>query len=93
MIKHFLKITWHTWKTRWTIQKEFEPLDKSKKEKIIGEAFHGIVFADEIAMFEVIDPKAEKRNYKELFRYDQIRNYKVYVVENTGEGKNILRLV
>lgn len=44
-------------------------------------------------MFEVIDPKAEKRNYKELFRYDQIRNYKVYVVENTGEGKNILRLV
>lgn len=68
-------------------KKEFEPLDKSKKEKIIGEAFHGIVFADEIAMFEVIDPKAEKRNYKELFRYDQIRNYKVYVVENTGEGK------
>lgn len=68
-------------------KKEFEPLDKSKKEKIIGEAYHGAIFADDIAMFEVIDPKAEKRNYKELFRYDQIRDYKVYTIENTGEGK------
>jgi len=67
-------------------RKAFEPLEKDKKERFVHEGFYGIVFADEIAMFEVIDPKADKKNYKELFRYDQIKDYEVYKKENTAEG-------
>lgn len=68
-------------------KKEFEPLSKDQKERFVHEGFYGIVFADEIAMFEVIDPKAEKKNYKELFRYDQIKDYEVYKKENmSSEG-------
>ncbi len=49
--------------------------------------FGGIVFADSIAMFEVIDPETKKRECKELFRYDQIANYERYAEENnSGEG-------
>ena len=71
-------------------KKEFEPLDKSKKDRIVREGYYGIVFADDIAMFEVVDPKADKkRNYKELFRYDQIKDYEVYTKDNmsTEGGK------
>lgn len=69
-------------------KKEFEPLDKKQKDRIVHEGYHGIVFADDIAMFEVVHPKANKKNYKELFRYDQIVNYKVYTVNSmsTEEG-------
>lgn len=67
-------------------QKVFEPLSKEQKDRFIHEGFYGIVFADEIAMFEIIDPKADKKNYKELFRYDQIKDYEVYKKENTAEG-------
>lgn len=74
-------------------KKEFETLDKKSKERIVHEGYFGIVFADEIAMFEVIDPKAEKKNYKELFRYDQIKDYEVYKKENIGqEGKKYLEV-
>jgi hypothetical protein len=64
----------------------FETLDKSEKIRIIGEAFYGIVFADSIAMFEVINPMATKKNYKELFRYDYIKNYTIYTIPG-GEKK------
>lgn len=64
--------------------KEFEPIDKKQKERIVHEGYYGICFADDIAMFEVIDPKASKRNYKELFRYDQIKDYEIYAVNNTS---------
>ena len=67
-------------------QKVFEPLTKEQKDRFVHEGFYGIVFADEIAMFEVIDPKADKKNYKELFRYDQIKDYEVYKKENMAEG-------
>ncbi len=69
-------------------KKEFESLDKKKKERIVNEGFYGMVFADDIAMFEVVDPKASKKNYKELFRYDQIKDYEVYTKANmsTTEG-------
>ena len=68
-------------------KKEFETLDKSKKERLVKEGYYGVVFADEIAMFEVIDPKAEKKNYKELFRYDQIKDYEIYTKDNmSSEG-------
>ena len=62
----------------------FETLDKSKRERFVHEGYYGLEFADEIAMFEVIDPKANKRNYKELFRYDQIKDYEIYSKPNTS---------
>jgi len=65
-------------------KKEFESLDKKQKERIVHEGYFGIEFADDIAMFEVIDPKANKRNYKELFRYDQIKDYEIYTKANTS---------
>ena len=71
-------------------KKEFETLDKKKRERFVHEGYYGLEFADDIAMFEVIDPKASKRNYKELFRYDQIKDYEIYAKPNTstGEGQN-----
>lgn len=68
-------------------KKEFETLDKKQKDRIVHKGYYGICFADDIAMFEVIDPKANKRNYKELFRYDQIQDYEVYTVDSTGEDQ------
>ena len=70
-------------------KKEFETLDKKQKERFVHEGYYGLEFADKIAMFEVIDPKAKKRNYKELFRYDQIKDYEIYAKPNntTGEGQ------
>ena len=70
-------------------KKEFETLDKGKRKRYVHEGYYGLEFADDIAMFEVIDPKANKRNYKELFRYDQIKDYETYAKPNntTGEGQ------
>ncbi|MBE5936085.1 MAG: hypothetical protein E7262_09885 [Lachnospiraceae bacterium] len=65
-------------------KKEFEVLDKKQKDRIVHEGYHGIVFADDIAMFEVVHPKASKKNYKELFRYDQIVDYDIYTVNSTS---------
>lgn len=68
-------------------KKEFETLDKKQKERIVREGYYGVVFADDIAMFEVVDPRASKRNYKELFRYDQIKDYEIYTKpNNSSEG-------
>jgi len=67
-------------------KKEFETLDKKKRERYVREGYYGLEFADDIAMFEVIDPKAKKRNYKELFRYDQIKDYEIYAKPNTSTG-------
>lgn len=68
-------------------KKEFETLDKKKRERFVREGYYGLEFADDIGMFEVIDPKAKKRNFKELFRYDQIRDYEVYSKLNTSTGE------
>lgn len=65
-------------------KKEFETLDKNQRERFVREGYYGLEFADDIAMFEVIDPKANKRNYKELFRYDQIKDYRIYAKPNTS---------
>jgi len=67
-------------------KKEFETLDKKKRARFVHEGYYGLEFADDIAMFEVIDPKAKKRNYKELFRYDQIKDYEIYAKPNTSTG-------
>ena len=66
-------------------KKEFETLPK--ESKIVAEyQYNGLVFADSIAMFEVITSKTDKQNYKELFRYDQIKDYDIYTILNTQEG-------
>ena len=67
-------------------KKEFETLDKEKRKRYVHEGYYGLEFADDIAMFEVIDPKANKKNYKELFRYDQIKDYEIYAKPNTTTG-------
>ena len=66
-------------------KKEFLTLPEEEKLSTIYQ-FNGLVFADSIAMFEVINSKTEKKNYKELFRYDQIKNYDIYTVLNNQEG-------
>lgn len=63
----------------------FETLSKDEKITTMHQ-FNGIVFADSIAMLEIITPKSVKKNYKELFRYDQIKDYKIYEVLNKQEG-------
>lgn len=65
-------------------KKEFETLHKKQKLRIVHEGYYGVDFADDIAMFEMIHPKASKRNCKELFRYDQINNYEVYAKPNNS---------
>lgn len=66
-------------------KKEFASIPK--EEKISAEyQFNGLVFADSIAMFEVITSKTEKKNHKELFRYNQIKDYDIYTVLNNQEG-------
>lgn len=69
-------------------QKEFATLPKDKVDRIVRQGFYGIAFADDLAMFEIILPETSKRNYKELFRYDQIKDFEVYAKENmnTQEG-------
>ena len=66
-------------------KKEFATIPEDEKISSIYQ-FNGLVFADSIAMFEVITSKTEKQNYKELFRYDQIKDYDIYTVLNTQEG-------
>lgn len=62
----------------------FLTLDKGKKERYMC-VETGIEFADEIAMFKYHSPICDKkRDYQELFRYDQIKSYEPYFVENTN---------
>ena len=68
-------------------EKAFETLPDNKKERIVRQGYYGIVFADELGMFEIIHPEAKKRNYKELFRYDQIKDFMPYAEENHGTGE------
>ena len=61
--------------------KEFEPLqDKINTIKYIGGS--GLIFADSIGMFEVKCPKNKEQKVKELFRYDEMMDFKMYVKEN-----------
>ena len=72
-------------------EKEFATLPKDKIERNVHQGYYGIAFADDLAMFEIILPETSKRHYKELFRYDQIKDFEVYGKENistqSGEKK------
>lgn len=49
-----------------------------------------ISFADEVGMFEIMDrDTSQKKEYHELFRYDQVLSYEKYVdtEKNTEVGK------
>ena len=63
-------------------EQAFEPV--ANKERFVC-VETGVEFADEIAMFRYISPKANKKTYKELFRYDQIKSYEPYTVANTNQ--------
>ncbi|MBR2704672.1 MAG: DUF4428 domain-containing protein [Clostridia bacterium] len=67
-----------------------EVFDKIEDKKDFALMFQktGIKLADEVGMFEIITSNTKKKNYRELFRYDQIWDYKLYGVENTGENQN-----
>jgi hypothetical protein len=54
----------------------------AKVVKCIKIGSPGVVFADRLAMFEIINSDTKKKNYKELFRYDQIKDYQIYAKEN-----------
>ena len=60
----------------------YKSIDDS--HKIIGmkDLFTGVIFCDEIGMFEVINSKSRNAKHKELFRYDDIMDFKMYGVEN-----------
>lgn len=66
-------------------KKEFEPIPEKEKFKMVL-SFNGFVFADSIAMFEIVSPKVKKHNYKELFRCDQVQSYEIYTVDQTDSN-------
>ena len=65
----------------------FEPIDKKHISRFVSIST-GLEFADEIAMFKVVSPKAKKKEYQELFRYDQINHYEPYYKENTNSNSD-----
>ena len=69
-------------------EKAFLTLDKKSIDRNICIST-GIEFADDIAMFRYVSPAADKKMYKELFRYDQIKKYEPYYKENvnSSDGK------
>lgn len=68
-------------------EEAFVPIDKKNKQRFICIST-GIECADEIAMFRYVSPEADKKVFKELIRYDQIRDYEPYYKNNTSsDGK------
>ena len=59
-------------------EKEFATLPVEKKKTFGKDLFNGIVFADDIGMFEIINSDTRKYEHKELFRYDEIFDFKLY---------------
>ena len=65
-------------------EKEVASLDNSQKERYVS-GWNGINFIDSIGMFEVLSPKYDKKNAKELFRYDQVQDFEYYTVANSSQ--------
>ena len=64
-------------------EETFESIDKKQKQRFVC-VETGVEFVDEIAMFRYVSPSANKKVYKELFRYDQIKSYEPYTISNTN---------
>lgn len=69
-------------------EKVFSTQDDKDLVRCVRVGYAGIVFCDKLGMFEIINAETKKKNYKELFRYDQIKDFEVYGKENTGTGEN-----
>lgn len=69
-------------------EQQFATLPDKEVVRFVRIGYAGIVFADSLAMFEIINADTKKKNYKELFRYDQIKDFEVYAKENTGTAEN-----
>ena len=67
---------------------KFATLKDKDVVRCVKVGYAGVVFADSLGMFEIINTETKKKNYKELFRYDQIKDYEVYAKANTGTGEN-----
>ena len=63
-------------------EKEFKSIPDERKDIQIRNFSEGIIFADDIAMFEIVNYKTKQKNKKELFRYDQIWDFKMYTKPN-----------
>ena len=69
-------------------EKVFSKLPDNELVKCIKIGFPSITFADSIGIFEIENSDTKKKNYKELFRYDQIKDFEVYTKKNTASGDN-----
>lgn len=69
-------------------EQKFATLSDKEVVRYVRMGYAGIVFADSLAMFEIINADTKKKNYKELFRYDQIKDFEVYANENNGTQEN-----
>ena len=70
-------------------EKEYNVLPDDKK-KAYGKdlLFNGIKLADDIGMFEIYNSETKKYGHKELFRYDEIFDFKAYGKPNSeGSAK------
>ena len=69
-------------------EQKFATLPDNEVVRCVRIGYAGIVFADSLAMFEIINGDTKKKNYKELFRYDQIKDFEVYTELNNGTDQN-----
>lgn len=69
-------------------EEKFATLSDKEVVRCVRIGYAGIVFADSLGMFEIINGETKKKNYKELFRYDQIKDFEVYAKVNTTTGEN-----
>lgn len=65
-------------------EEAFEEIDKKDRQRFMC-IETGVEFADKIAMFRYLSPASNKKIYKELFRYDQIKSYEQYKIQNTNQ--------
>lgn len=68
-------------------EKVYKEIPDERKVIEIRNFSEGIIFADDIAMFEIVNHKTKQKNKKELFRYDQIWDFKMYT-KPSPEGSN-----
>ena len=69
-------------------EENFATLSDKEVVRCVKMGYAGVVFADSLGMFEIINAETKKKNYKELFRYDQIKDFEVYAKNNTTSGEN-----
>lgn len=69
-------------------EEKFATLSDKEVVRCVRIGYAGIVFADSLGMFEIINAETKKKNYRELFRYDQIKDFEIYAKANSGTSEN-----